>query len=136
MWLAAQAVFVLLLAWQFWANRFGKLNAWADAVEKKAPSWYTYKRWGDPITWIQHAMWAALAGTLGGILSLLILGAFRPGFRRFALGALVFYLAREAWSLVADVKAGNVEIDRDRIVDAIMDVVGPALVYGASYVGE
>lgn len=131
-WLGVQIGLVLVIAWRFFADRFASLNAFADAVERMMPRWFRWETRGDWISWVHHAIWTALVGTLGGLLSLAILGAFRPGFQRFAIAWAAFYFVREVWGFFwRDRQRDHVA---KRALDGIMDFVASALVVVASFV--
>lgn len=131
-WLGVQLALVALIAWRFFADRFASLDAFADAVERKMPRWFRWQTRGDWISWVHHAIWTALVGTVGGLLSLAILGAFRPGFRRFAIVWALFYLVREVWGFFW--RDRHEDRVAKRALDGIMDVVASALVVVASFV--
>lgn len=140
LWWAIQLGIVALLAWSFFfGHEFYALNKFADDVERKMPKWFTWDARGDWISWVHHALWTALAGSGGGLITLVLLGAFRPGFQRFALGMLCFYVAREGWGLWTQrggpgawSRPGRKPTRVGWAVDGIMDVVGPTLIFWLS----
>lgn len=87
-------VFVGFLAWRWIDDRFASLNAFADRLEKKLPR---FLRWPpDPISWLHHTAFTALAGLGLGLWAMLTIYEFGRG---FAVGTSImaaFYFVREA----------------------------------------
>lgn len=127
-WLVIQLALLVFIAWRLFADRFYSLNKFADDVERRFP-WFSWERWGDKISWVHHALWTALVGSVGGVIHLVLVASFRPGFQRFALAWVIFYVVREGYGFIHDAKP----LSWKRKLDGIMDVVFPALVLGASY---
>lgn len=131
---ALEVVILALIAWRFWADRWASLNAFADAVERKTPEWFRWERWGNPISWVHHALWAALFSLAGGASAWSFGLAFHVGFHHFAIGAASFYLVRESYGMVVAIKAkrphpfwGAKPAWTGWVTDGIMDTVGPLL---------
>jgi len=96
---------LLLLAacvWRWRDDHFEVLNTFGDTVERKLPpklAWLGWKKGGNPISWLQHLLWASLAGLVGGALALWSSYSFLEGFREFfTLVAVGFYVPREIWN--------------------------------------
>ena len=90
---AGLVVFVGFLVWRWEADRFKSLNAWADRVEKMLPR---FLRWPpDPISWLHHTAFTALAGLGLGGWALLTLGTFGRGFAVGTSVMALFYIVRE-----------------------------------------
>lgn len=148
-WLVIQLALLVFIALAFIRDRFAALNAFADDVERKAPLWFRWERWGSPITWVHHALWTAAVGALGGLTTLVLFHDWRPGFQRFALGWVLFYLIREGRGLWKEhrsrpgwwrTRAGWREAlwrggphVAGWLTDGVMDVVFPALVAWLAY---
>lgn len=111
---------------------FDPLNTFADDVERRLPRWLQYDLWGDPISWVHHAVWALLCAAVGALIGLLV-GLPRLGAKIGALLALTFYVAREGERLWAERgRPGALWRGRPHwtgwLVDGVLDCVGPALV--------
>ena len=133
-------VLLALIAWRFQADRFASLDQFADRVADALPDFLTEARWGDPASWVLHAVWTACIGAIGGLLSWLLLGSFALGFAHWVVCGFVFYVVREAeqawWASKQNSRRGPIIDKRDHargfhvgwLADGIMDLVGPAIV--------
>ena len=109
-WLADVAV-AALIAWRYKTDKFASLNKLADSLEDKLPYVLTWRRWGNPITWLQHTLWAAAFVVVGTVVGTL-LADWHQGALHFAAWAFIFYAVRE-WPA--------------RNLDGLMDQLGPLL---------
>lgn len=121
----------------------GTLSGFADAVERRFPA-LSWNRWGDPISWTHHWMWAALGTGAAWLVGHAHVGAWVM---------LAFYVLREGisvqekWRAWRDgTSARGPFVDRTIyrptaengwvvqrglhagfLVDSFMDCMGPAL---------
>lgn len=134
MWHAdiALALFVL---YHFARDRFARLNTWADRAEHSFPSWFQWVRWGDPVTWVQHAVITALFGGWGALVALC--GGIDPrvGFTHWACIWAGFYVIRELGAFWSKWKAQEPgpwhrggQHRTGWVIDGLMDMAGPLAV--------
>lgn len=123
------------IGWRWKMDRWDGMNQWADGVEKLLPRWLSWEMWGDPATWLHHAIFTAVASHVGGALAFLTGTKIIAGAFAWAVGASVFYAARE----VGDMRhhwedqggAGAVWRGSPHytgwLIDGLMDLLFPAL---------
>jgi len=140
---------ILLLAvcvWRWKADHFAALNAFADSVENHLPrplAWLGWKKGGNPVSWLQHALWTVGAGLVGGVLAWSFSAGFWVGLSEFAtVVALCFYVPREGWQAVQHYRdvgwTGAWWIGRTHpftgwVWDGVGDTLGPVLVVWAAW---
>ena len=139
-WTAAVIFYGVLILLNFLLDRFGLLSKLADRFEKKVlkPFRLDWDTHGDPASWFHHAGITALAGAIGGLISLKTGGAFWEGFQAFSALTVVAYALREgnaAWEQRGDPgfwwRGGGHKTGWG--VDGAMDVIFPAIVCWLSY---
>jgi hypothetical protein len=105
----------------------------ADRVEARLfRGWFDLDTWGDPVTWIHHALWALVFAGIGALIGWPF-GLAALGAKIGALGSVAFYVVREglalrrAWGSPGMWWRGKPH-HTGWLVDGILDCVGPALV--------
>lgn len=57
-----------------------RLDLFSDGIEKRLPSWLTYNRIGDPISWVfSHPAWVLVGAKVGAVVGLVQGAGWRLG---------------------------------------------------------
>lgn len=123
------------LLYHWFRDRFASLNRFADSKIEDSllrPLKLDWRTWGNPITWIHHTAWTALVSLMGGLVASFTGTPVSFGMFVWAVGFTFFYLVREGYGFYTDRGQDigpmfkRVHPYTNRIVDGVMDVVGPA----------
>lgn len=104
-----------------WYAPIARLNRFADAIENRLP-WFSWNRWGDPVSWVHHLLWALLVACIGRMVG----GS--DGQVAGAFAACSFYALRETVSVGERWRAWRAGDPHGPLVDR--SVYGPTVANG------